>query len=100
MVERMHIGRLAAFGEFDRMRIGLIEDRTMNQHIGARCGNRSAHVRCRRLRHDDRNRHAKCPSGIGCGNAGIAAGGAEDLTRTVLNLMLAKPADTTQLEAA
>lgn len=82
------------------MGIGLIENRTMNEDIGARCGNCLADIGRRRLRHDDRDRHTERPAGISRCNAGIAAGSAEDLARAIFHLVLAKPADAAQLEAA
>lgn len=100
MIIGVHVSGLAFGGECDGMGIGLVKDRSMHQHIRAGCGNPGADLRRCGFRHDDRHWHTERSARNGSCNAGIAAGGAENLARALRHLVLAKQAHTTQLEAA
>ncbi len=100
MIEWVHVGCLSGLRAFDCISIGFVEHRSVHQNRGAGCFDRLAHFRRRRLRYDDRHRNAERPSRISGGDPRIAAGGAENLTGAVLDLMLAKPANTAKLEAS
>ncbi len=100
MIEWVHVGCVSGLRVFYCEGIRFVEHRSMHENRGAGCFDRLAHFRRRRLRYDDRHRNAERPSRISGGDPRIAAGGAEDLPCAVLDLVLAKPANTAKLEAS
>lgn len=100
MIIGVDIGRLAFGGECDGMGIGFVEDRSMHENAGTGGGDAGADFRRGRFRHHDGDRHTERSARNGSCNAGIAAGGAENLARTLRHFVLAKQADAAQLEAA
>jgi hypothetical protein len=99
VIEGMHVGGLA-LGELDAWVLASSKTDPWTRTVAP-----VASIDCRTssdggFRNDDGNGDTECAAGIGGGDAGIAAGGAEDFPGAVFHLVLAQSTDTAQLEAA